>query len=311
MTHRPAEADAIRRGVALLLAGGNLTGVARDWNGAGLVTPLKGRRWRRGAVRDIIRKPRNAGLRIHRREVIGRAQWEPIVPEEQWRAVVAIFDDEDRRTHSVNPHIVRHLGSGLFVCGGCGEPDLRVSTSGSLRKSVPHYRCARVGRPDAGPHVARGMAALDAYVSDVVVERLSRPDVVELLRPAAPSVDLDGLRATVNAVRAGFTEIAQMFGAGEMSKAEWLEARESAQQRLSVAETALAAATATSPLHGVADAPDPAAVWYGLDLSRRRAVLAALMTVVVQPVPRGGGRARPLDGIDLDPTYIRIEPRTL
>ena len=34
------------------------------------------------------------------------------------------------------------------------------------------------------------------------------------------------------------------------------------------------------------------------------------MTVTVLPVPRGGGRARPLDGIDLDPKFVKIEPRT-
>jgi hypothetical protein len=89
-----------------------------------------------------------------------------------------------------------------------------------------------------------------------------------------------------------------------------ITARERATTRLAAAEAELDAATAPTPLAGIADQPDPGAAWLAADLGRQRAVLAALMTVVVLPVPRGGGRARPLDGIDLDPEFVRIEWKT-
>jgi hypothetical protein len=185
---------------------------------------------------------------------------------------------------------------------------MRVSTSGNRGRSKrPTYRCAQTAGPVEQGHVARAVAALDAYVTAVVVERLRRPDVVELLVPAAPGVDLDALRATVNAARHRLTEIAQDYGDGVISRAEMITARQRATERLAAKEAELAAATAPTPLVGIADQPDPGAEWLAADLGRRRAVLSMLMTVSVLPVPRGGGRARPLDGIDLDPEFVKIE----
>lgn len=67
------------------------------------------------------------------------------------------------------------------------------------------------------------------------------------------------------------------------------------------AETEIAAATVSSPLAGVVDAVDPAAVWAGLGIGRRRAVLDTLMTVTVRPALRSGSR--------FDPAAVRIEPK--
>jgi hypothetical protein len=293
-----------------VLAGATLASVARDWNAAGLLRPSTGGRWVRAAVRDTLRRPRNAALRVYQGEVIGKATWPAIVPEEQWKAIDALFADEGRRTApGINPHQVRHLLSGLAVCGGCGLPDLRVSTSGNRgREKRPSYRCAQTAERVEPRHVARSVAALDAYVTAVLLERLRRPDVVELLTPAAPGVDLDALRATVQAARHRLTEIAADYGEGVISRAEMLTARERATGRLEAAEGELAAATAPTPLVGIVDQLDPGAAWMAADLGRQRAVLARLVTVTVLPVPRGGGRARPLEGIDLDPEFVKIRP---
>jgi uncharacterized membrane protein YqiK len=143
---------------------------------------------------------------------------------------------------------------------------------------------------------------LDAYVEKLIVERLSRPDALELLAPAAPEVDLPGLRATANAARTRLAEIAEMLGEGELTRAEAQIARARATARLERTEVEIAAATGRSPLAGVADAADPAAVWAGLDIGRRRAVLDHLMTVTVLPTTRPGP--------GFDPHTVRIRWRT-
>jgi hypothetical protein len=123
--------------------------------------------------------------------------------------------------------------------------------------------------------VVRKAGPLDAYVEAVIVERLSRPDAMELLTPAAPEVDLPGLRAAATAARA---RIAEMLGEGELTRAEAQIARARATTRLERAEAEIAAVTrGLSPLAGLVDVPDPATVWTGLDISRRRAVLDALV----------------------------------
>ncbi|MGH9062361.1 MAG: recombinase family protein, partial [Acidimicrobiales bacterium] len=272
--------------------GASLRTVARNLNATGLITSMKGRAWDAHSVRAMLLRSRNAWLRDHQGQVIGPANWPAIVPEEQWRAVVAILTDPSRRTTTSDAR-VKWLGSGLYVCAGCQRPSLRVSTAG---RGTPCYRCP--GQRGTTGHVVRTAGPLDAYIEAVIVARLTRPDAVELLHPAAPEVDLPGLRAAANAARARLTEIAEMLGDGELTRVEAQIARTRANARLQRAEAEIAGATATSPLVGIVDAPDPAAVWAGLDIGRRRAVLDTLMTVTVLPIIRPGP--------GFDPETVRV-----
>lgn len=295
MTVREPEAAAVRAAVESVLAGASLRSVARDFTATGLTTSMKARAWDAHAVRALLLKPRNAGLRQHQGQVIGPANWPAIVPEEQWRAVVVILTDPSRRT-SPSDARVKWLGSGIYRCAGCERPSLRVSTAG---RGNPCYRCP--GQRGTTGHVVRKAGPLDAYIEAVIVERLSRADAIELLRPAAPEVNLSALRATASAARVRLAEIAEMLGEGELTRAEAQIARSRASARLERAEAEIAGATATSPLAGIVDAPDPAAVWTGLDIGRRRAVLDCLMTVTVLPITRPGP--------GFDPNTVRIDPK--
>jgi site-specific DNA recombinase len=295
VTVREPEAEAVRAAVESVLAGASLRSVARELNKTVLTTSMKGRAWDAHSVRALLLRSRNAGLRDHQGQVIGPANWPAIVKEDQWRAVVAILTDPSRRT-SPSDARVKWLGSGIYRCAGCDRPSLRVSTAG---RGIPCYRCP--GERGTIGHVVRVAGPLDAYIEAIIVERLSRPDAVELLRPSAPEVDLPGLRAAANAARARLTEIAEMLGEGELTRAEAQIARSRATARLEQAEAEIAAATATSPLAGIVDTPDPAAVWAGLEIGRRRAVLDCLMTVTVLPAIRPGPR--------FDPATVRIDPK--
>lgn len=296
VTHREAEAAVIREATAAMLAGASLRSVVRTANDSGLLTTFKRETWSINSFREILQRPRNAGLRKHQGEIIGKAVWEAIVPEEQWRALMSILTDPQRKTSPGNR--VRWLGSGLYVCGECGEPSLIVSTSGASR--LPAYRCRKPGKG----HVVRGAAPLDEYVEAVIVERLAAADAGELLRPLTPAVDLESLRSDANAARERLREIAAMFGEGDLSVTEARIARTRAKKRLELAEVALNEATVATPLAGLAGAPDIAEVWPTLELGRRRAVLDALMTVTVMRIlgkrPQGGPGW-------FDPAAIKIE----
>ncbi|MCA1672844.1 MAG: hypothetical protein LC799_11800, partial [Actinobacteria bacterium] len=161
---------------------------------------------------------------------------------------------------------------------------------------IPCYRCP--GEKGTTGHVVRVAGPLDEYIEKIIIERLSRPDAVNLLTPTAPEVNLAALRATANAARTRLAEIAEMLGDGELTRAEAQIARTRANARLERAEADIAAATRSSPLIGLADAPDPAAVWAACDIGRRRAVLDTLMTVTVLPARRPGPR--------FDPETIKI-----
>ena len=113
VTVREDEAALIKQGYADVLAGESLGEIARRWNAAGFITP-QGKPWSRGAVKDVLTNPRNAGLRRYRPQedrgrirqnpelgITGAAQWPAIVDEPTWRAAVRVLCDPARRS---TPH---------------------------------------------------------------------------------------------------------------------------------------------------------------------------------------------------------------
>lgn len=291
------EADLIRSGTETLLTGGSLRSVVRAWNAAGSVTST-GRPWAHKGVRDVLGRWRNAGIHEHRGQPGGEASWPAIVTADEVRAVRELLADPARYSGIGNR--ARWLLSGIALCGGCREV-IRSVTS-TRRPRV--YRCSAYDRPtNGGPgHITRLAQPIDDLVLDVVVGRLARPDLADLVIVAESDVDVPGLRAEVRKVRARLDDIAAMLGDGDLSVTEARTARARATARLELAENALAAGTRTSPLSGLAAAEDPVSAWRDADLDVRREVIRELMTITVQ---RQGPGRRPFD-----PATVEIVWRT-
>ncbi|MBB6351876.1 DNA invertase Pin-like site-specific DNA recombinase [Nonomuraea muscovyensis] len=296
-----------------LLSGLSVHAVVRDWNARG-VTTATGGKWTPNSVRRVFLRPRNAGLMEHRGEIVGPAKWPAIIEETKWRAIVALLNDPSRRT-TPGPQR-RWMGSGLYECGICVEAEEEKTTvvvataglsKGGQRKTVPSYRCA-AGRN----HVARSPIHLDRYVSMLAVEWLSRPGAVEAFERKG---DDSAARARVlerEALRIRDEEAAEMFAAGQMTKAQLIAANEKTAQRrseLDQADAAAARVTALAPFRK----GDPQAVWDGLDLDRRRAVISQIMRVIILPGKLGRPEGwTPEYGKEwgyFDPKYIRVEWR--
>jgi site-specific DNA recombinase len=172
----PAEAAMVAKATDAVLTGSSIRALTADLNERGLTTST-GRPWQPSELRKVLIRPRNAGLREHRGAIIGKADWPALVPEEKWRAVVSILTDPTRRTSHTTAR--RWMLSNLALCGVCDGP-LRVTLLSTSRGGVPSYTCT------AGRHVVRNASELENYVSLVVVERLKRPDAIDLLRPVSP-----------------------------------------------------------------------------------------------------------------------------
>ncbi|MFN3763468.1 MAG: recombinase family protein, partial [Anaerolineae bacterium] len=140
----PEEAGVIRMATERLLAGVSLRAIVTDLNASGLHT-ITGRPWNSKILTDALRRPRNAALAVHHGEIIGPGQWPAIVSEEEHRAVVALLSDDSRRTAPMGGE-VRWLGSGLYRCGICGRPTMRVTstTGGTGQPPRRAYRCVDV-----------------------------------------------------------------------------------------------------------------------------------------------------------------------
>lgn len=311
VTVHEAEAAAIREAADALLAGASLRAICRNWEACGIRTVPRRRRlpdgtrgepvsraWDATELRRMLLRPRNAGIIEHRGREMGAAQWPPILDEPTWRSLRAVLTQPERRTTPGNGR--KWLGSGIYLCGVCGET-LRCSTSGTGAGTVhmPAYRCRSL------KHVTRRCDLLDEYVRLLILVRVSQPGAADLLVEREDPVDVSGAQADMRQARATLDQLAAALGQGELDMQSWRIASASAQARLSGAEEILSRAVRANPVIGLVGAPDPEAVWDSMDLSRRRAVVAWLMTVTVHPARKG----RLPGGARLDTASIEVEWR--
>jgi site-specific DNA recombinase len=240
------------------------------------VPTVTGAKWSAENLRDILLRPRNAGIMVLRGEEIGAAPWDPLVSVDRFRAVVSLLTDPDRATAPGAP--ARWLGTGLYGCGVCCDG---TSVQVCIGDRSPRYRCKDYA------HLTRNAETLDKLTRKMIIARLSAPDAVDLIPSAVPSVDLAALRAEAASIRQNLDEMAEDRALGLITRAQMLTATTVGQQRLNAINAELSANLLTSPLTPLVGAADVAAVWDRQPLAAKRAVLEALFTVTILPVGRG------------------------
>jgi len=266
--HDPAEAPALVELYGLVLAGMSMLAACRWLNERGLRTTT-GRVWDRSSVRKMLLNPRNAGLRAHRGEVVAAGTWEPIVAEEVFRAVVEKITDPARRSHSGNAR--RWLGGGLYLCH-CGA---------KVRVNYSHHG-QRVYQCQASAHLSRSADPIDDLVSQVMVARLRRADLADLLAPDNRA-EVQELRSEAATLRLRLDQVGADYADGLLTGRQLHAATERVTEALRVAERALADAGRGSRLAPLLGAADPGQAWLDADLPTRQAVLDTLAVVTVLP----------------------------
>jgi site-specific DNA recombinase len=292
IAHRKAEAAALRRAVTAVLSGESLHEVARRWNGDGLLTATGGQ-WNATTVRQVLSRPRNAGLRAYQGETYP-AVWKPLVDEPTWRALMTLLADPARRKGPGNRP--KWLLSGIALCGvhGC---DLTVKMG---TQSPASYRTAKpraVYRCRSGGHLARDIAAVDDFVTRLVIARLSEPDAVDLL--AQETVDLTGLHEQARELRARQESLAIEAAHGRITAAQMGVINRTIADELEQVEGQIASSAQTNPLADLAGRQDVQRRWDELSIDRKRAVVDAILVCTILPVGRGSGRT-------FDPSGLRI-----
>jgi hypothetical protein len=148
--------------------------------------------------------------------------------------------------------------------------------------------------PKRARHPRRGH--LDDYIERIIVARLQRPDATSLFTaPAGTDLDTTVLHTEAAAIGQRLTDLSAAFADGAITLAQLRTGTDKLRARLTEIEDTLAAAARVNPLVGLAGQPNIAQIWYGtspdrsdgLDLGRRRAVLATLLTVTVLPTSKG------------------------
>lgn len=295
---RETEAEVIRYMARQILAGTSVRGLAADLNGKGHTTSM-GQPWRQDAVRAVLLRARNAGLIEHRGEIIGPAVWEPIISQDMWHGIRAVLLDPARIKNKA-PFGRVYPGSGIYLCGLCDDGTTVTSSQTSRKRpaAIPAYTC-RTKR-----HIVRSCREVDAYITAIIVARLSKPDAKAALAPQGR--DTTALWVEAKKLRDRLDELAALYDEGVIDGRQLREGSLKTRARLEVVEAEIGQANKGSLLEGLTDEVDVEAWWQRLDLDRQRLIIDTLMTVKLL----ASGRGRPA-GWRAGDSYFRPETVTV
>src|SRR3954451_25416061 len=268
----PEQAAVIRRIADALLAGESLRSVTAGLNAEGVPSPM-GKPWHKQMVRALVLRERNAGLRVHRGEVVGDGTWQPILDRGRFEQLRAVLSDPARKT-SIGT-VAKHLLSGIARCGVCGAT-LRVAHN----RRVPAYRCSEHGC------VTRRQQDLDELITAVVVQRLARPDAAGLFT-TGDTADRRVALAEAEQLRARLDHAAEQYAEGSIDGRQLERITARLRPQLAQAKKRLRTVDPAPLLDGLLGVADVAEVWGRLPLSRRRAVVNLLLEITVHRTRQG------------------------
>lgn len=303
MTIRSTEAKALKDAYAAVLDRKPLARIAAQLNAAGLYTPQKRRddggpsSWTGQTLRPTLLNPRYAGIRAISRgpatvrtwDEIGPALWPAIVSEDIYRGAVAVLSDRARVSGRGGQRLL--TGVALCHCGATVHGGAARTSAGGHHT----YRCSvTMG------HIARSSVPIDAYVSAVMIERLSRPDVADLLvddtRP-----DIGELTTQDKALGARLERLATMHADGEIDDSQLRTGTARLREKRRVIWEQMTDTGRAAVLRPFTEGRPAADVWAELGVDRQRAVIDLLAVVRILPVGRGTRT--------LDPDSVPIEWR--
>lgn len=261
VTLREGEAQVVREAYeAILDRGESVWKISQTWNRLGVTTDSMQRPrlsrvhgdvrmpsgvWTTSNVRQILLRPRNAGLLFSDGAEMPISQIEPIVSREDWEAVCAAISSPS----TLKGPKPQYLLGGILECT-CGER-MHASKSVSQRKGGPKhsyqiYRCRLYGFDRTQPHVTCQLEVADKVVRDWIVENIG------LGLDTTPAHDRDELSRIDDRLRSLAEEDARaaeliIKGLGDKAKNEgFLRANKSERENLEDKKAQILSASAHS-----------------------------------------------------------------
>lgn len=267
----PAQREAID-----LEIGESLNSIANDLK-ARKVPTVTGAPWNSRSVKSVVTKPRVAGLRAHRKEVVGDAVWPAILDRDTWEEVCARLAG---RFRNVDLGLQRWL-TGVLVCSKCDRPLMGWQGNHGVR-----YWCATPKGGCGG--IAVKADIVEAEIERQVVDLLSQPRILEQLRNVADTEVSDEARRELAEDEAQLKEMAGAYARKEITFAEYREARGIVEKRVKESR-ALLVSRAPRVLRRLLDG-DVRANWAAArPVDKREVVLALVPGYRVMPHDRSKG----------------------
>ena len=209
---------------------------------------------------------------------MGEAAWKGILDRETWEAVVATLNGRGTAPRS---SARSYLLPGLLYCGRCGAK-LGSQPCHGLRG----YLCKK---DSGGCNKIRVNAdPLEAFVTEAAMVALDSPALARAMRGSADDAKGAEARAELVAAEEGLAELADIYAAGDVTRAEWMRARRGLEQRREAARSVLARSQRSRVLAVHTDGGALRVAWPTLPLAQRRSVLGAVLDrVVIHPAVKG------------------------
>jgi DNA invertase Pin-like site-specific DNA recombinase len=281
------QAKAIKLAVSMVLEGNSMASILREFQSRGIKTPRGGDKWNHITMRDLLLRPKLAGLMEGDGELADDPGFPAIQTQYERLGVRAVISDPTRRVSFDNRN--RWLLSGIATCE-CGSTVKVGATKDHRGGRRAVYRC----KVDGPGHVNRQAVQVDMVVEAIVEVLLSQPEA-SASAAAATSAPDSGLAAEANGLRARLSEAALMAADGDITMAQLRQITERLRSKLDELESAMA----NQAIAATQQTVDAAREWSEASLEKKRKLLSQLVDVRLLRVGRNAGRNFDPDSVEV------------
>lgn len=295
----PETAPLVKEMARRLLDGESLRTIAHDFTVRGIPTPRPPRpdsdlagKWSPTTIRQIVLNPAYAGFRVHQGQIVGTADWPPLISQSDQARLAEVFANPARRKAHA-PGRYRHLLTGIVKCSECGH-NLQVG----INRGCASYRCLQ---KDCYK-VARAKERVDFLVTEIVIRRLSMDDARDLLKPDDEG-QLQRAADEAALLRSRLSEATTAAATGKITFDLLGHIEKEIRPQLADAERRAKPSLPPGPVHDLVTADDVRLAWSSLSLEQQRAVVSTLLDrIVVEPA---GKNARGFIK-EFDPAKVKV-----
>jgi site-specific DNA recombinase len=292
----PKEADLIRGAAQRLLEdSASLSGLAREWEARGIKTTFGNTTWSYQAIKGILTSPRIAGLVEYQGEILKdrdgayvRGQWEPILDQDTYFALVRKLTDPGRRTNMIQKEGRRYLlTGGIGYCGNCGD---RLGARPRQKPDGEGYRCyGCLRKRNCG--IRQAAEPLEAFIRDAIIAAIDGGALDRIVaqisgQEAKERELLDTMRAKEDKL----TELDDLYFDGDISKDRYLRQKQRLESAIAELRSKLSSNGRGKMIAGMPRSHDTLRkAWDTRGLKWQRALVQLVVEkVVLHPDPKAG-----------------------
>lgn len=289
----PHKGQIVRDAAREVLAGRSLYSVAMDLQEAGEPTPMKPwvenpRGWDTKTLHQVLRNPTIAGKRVYRGEIIGEAQWEPLIEWEDFQRLQRMFADPGRRTKGGGGSPAKTLMVHIVRCHFCGRPLRRAIDKRRGKKAAPKYQCMFRGCYK----ITISQPGLDAYVEEAVLSWFEQPANLARLTASDDGSEWERRAGEAEEKRAALQtrldEAIAQYTAGSLNLDTLTKVEQSLRPQIAEAERAMVPPITDERIRALVTAHDLRTAWAALTLADQRRIIKAAFDVRVQQTANRG-----------------------